>query len=53
LSSSILKKWKAEGTVRLIRRGQYRFVSKKVSPAETLGDLLELFRNDQEGSGSA
>lgn len=53
LSSSILKKWKTEGTVRRICRGQYRFVPRKVSPAETLGDLLELFRNDQEGSGSA
>lgn len=54
LSSSILKKWEKEGTVKRISRGRYRFVRQRpASPAATIQDLLELFRSDSEGGKSA
>ncbi len=53
LSSAILKKWQREGTVKLVRRGQYRFVRRPELSAVKWQDLLELFKAAPEGDKSA
>ena len=48
LSSAMLAKWQEEGVVKRVRRGQYRFVPKRIEPGYALRDLLELFARKDE-----
>jgi predicted HTH transcriptional regulator len=53
LSSTILKNWERDGTVKRVRRGQYRFVRRPPAAAATWQDLLELFKVTPEGGAGS